>query len=305
MNLKFYKSESEPTSVEEGALWFDKSTGSIKIKSGDNWETYGGGSNDVVEIEIVYNSDAKTCYLVDNSIMNSLLDLYNAGTQLVVTAPTELMGGSYILNKVPVLRVTDSFWSSLNVNKQWDAVEEMSLSTTLYLVLNKIDTRNCFIVLCINKNIGNVFALQESEDEILMGRKPVFRLFDGLDWYKIDQMASGWSSLSPLVKTYETITAEAYTTTTVNVQSGYVYTCTEPLGDIKFNKLGLAVNDDDAQKEIIIKLHIADYVPTVSWPSAWIWPHRTPPVLEANTYYEINIAYVSNKWCGTYQSFRE
>ena len=42
MNLKFYKSESEPTEAENGALWFDKSTRSIKIKSGDNWETYGG-----------------------------------------------------------------------------------------------------------------------------------------------------------------------------------------------------------------------------------------------------------------------
>lgn len=264
-----------------------------------------GGSSDTVEIEIVYNSSAKACYLTDPSIMNSILDLYNAGTQLVVTAPTELIGGNYSLNKVPVLRVTNEVSSSLTVNKP-TSDSGMSASNILYLVLNKIDNRNCFIILGINKNLGTAFALQETDNEMLMVRTPVFRLFNGMDWYRIDQMASGWSSLSPLVKTYETVTTTADVTTTVNMQYGYVYTCDAPIGDIKFNKsgLGFAMNDGDEQKEIIIKLHIADYVPTVSWPSSWIWPHRTPPVLEADTYYEINIAYVSDKWCGTYQSFR-
>lgn len=274
----------------------------------------GGGSNDTVEIKIAYNSGAKTCYLTDTSIMSSILDLYNAGTQLVVTAPAELMGGNYVLNKVPVLRVTDNIYDSLSVNNpttddpatilSLDVSEQALTSRIIYLVLNKINNKNGFIVLGINKNVGNIFALQETDAETSMIEVPAFKLFTSADWLVIDQMASGWSSLSTLVKNYKNINTAEGSTAIINLEFGTVYTCLEPVGDIQFSRTGLALDDDVLKKEIVIKLYIADYVPTVSWPSSFIWPHRTPPVLEANTWYEINIAYVGNKWCGTYQSFK-
>lgn len=53
--IKFYRSATEPTSAVAGSIWFDLTSHTIKVKTTDSWEPYGGNEAVVVAEDEVDN----------------------------------------------------------------------------------------------------------------------------------------------------------------------------------------------------------------------------------------------------------
>lgn len=68
MQIKFYKTSTEPTDSEDGAVWFDPESKEIKLKIDETWESYGGGSSQVAITQAQYDAlttkDPNTLYFI-------------------------------------------------------------------------------------------------------------------------------------------------------------------------------------------------------------------------------------------------
>lgn len=67
MEIKFYRSSTEPNNAEDGALWFDSTSKEIKLKWNGSWIPYGGNSNQILtqsEYDALATKDPNTIYFI-------------------------------------------------------------------------------------------------------------------------------------------------------------------------------------------------------------------------------------------------
>lgn len=51
MNIRFFKSNIEPTSADTGSVWFNTSSNKIQIKTETGWVTFGGNQTILTQTE--------------------------------------------------------------------------------------------------------------------------------------------------------------------------------------------------------------------------------------------------------------
>lgn len=70
MNIRFYKTATEPTSAEEGSIWFNTTSNKIEIKTDSNWITFGGNQTILTqsEYDALENKDENTIYFIKETL---------------------------------------------------------------------------------------------------------------------------------------------------------------------------------------------------------------------------------------------
>ena len=62
--------------------------------------------------------------------------------------------------------------------------------------------------------------------------------------------------------------------------------------------------DADRLREAVLKFKVGATVPAITWPSGIVWANGETPIIEADSYYELNFSYCIDKWAVAWQVFK-
>lgn len=66
MNIRFFKSSTEPTSASEGSVWFNTASNKIEVKTETGWAIFGGNQEILTQAEYdaLTNKDENSIYFI-------------------------------------------------------------------------------------------------------------------------------------------------------------------------------------------------------------------------------------------------